>query len=206
MLQYGLPETTTTEYPVTTQGIPLSNYQLGGEYTTPEYITSVPTTNINYTTTIPTTNYEYANAIPATTTEVVEYPATNAINTGVVYQNVVSPITYRQVSTIKHIPVKTIKHVPMVRTRYVPVLVDNGIPQPSPLPLNQQGNAHYVRNYPIYENEQRRYSFNIRRRAKFDELYGGNYQYGYNPRIGLTTAGGNLDDFAFRTNALGYYK
>ena len=64
--------------------------------------------------------------------------------------------------------------------------------------------SHYVSNYPIYENDARRVGLGITRRgSEFDALNRGNYGYNSVPGIGLTTAGGNLDDFALRSRALG---
>jgi hypothetical protein len=98
MFPYGMPETTTSEYPATTPGNPVSTgftttttdliqdpivpstLQMGTPISQNDLQYTLPSTDIQYgenlttTSAYPATNYEYTNAAATTTSE---YPATN---------------------------------------------------------------------------------------------------------------------------------
>ena len=180
MIQYGLPETTTAEYPATTPGITYSTgYDVSSSY---QY--TLPQTEVQYQTTtaaVPQISYDYSNVLPA-----VDYQPVN-LDYGN-YQVTSAPLTtsYQQVSTIKHVPVTRIRHVPVLTTRYVPSTSVVGqqavvssqvptmggsfvqpqlgvVPQQLAAPLSPQGDNHFVNNYPIYENDPRRVAMGLSR-------------------------------------------
>ena len=180
MIQYGLPETTTAEYQVATPGI---SYSTGYE-TSASYQYALPQEEVQYQTTtaaVPQASYSYSNVLPAADYQSVDLGYQN-------YQVASAPLTtsYQQVTSIKHVPVTTIRHVPMVTTRYVPATSVSGqqavvspqvaimggsfvqpqlgvSSQPLAAPLPQQGNNHFVSNYPIYENDPRRVAMGLSR-------------------------------------------
>ena len=172
MIQYGVPETTISEYPATTPGI---SYTTGYE-TSSSYQYTLPQEEVQYQTTtaaVPQTSYDYSNVLTTSDYQSVDLGYGN-------YQVASAPLTtsYQQVRTIKNVPVTTIKQVPVVTTRYVPATsvvgstMGSSFVQPqlavSPqqsftAPLPQQGENHFVSNYPIYENDPRRVAMGLSR-------------------------------------------
>ena len=216
MISYGVPETMTAEYPATTPGIPIST---GFTTTTSSQIVQDPLGGVITSSAFPTNNYEIGSMVPTTTYQVGTYQPGD-LNYENIYQTVSAPLTtsYQEIAN----PVSTINYVSVPSTSYIPVSLANVQPLMSIAPQQsfvtpqtmmpvsqsmsmpvQQADSHFVRNYPIYENDPRRIAMNPGRASQLEALIKGSYGYGATPGLGLTTAGGNLDDFALRSRALG---
>jgi hypothetical protein len=233
-IQYGENLTTTSAYPATnyeytnattttTSAYPATNYEYTSAASTVDY--QVPTTQVNSN-----TSYQAATApvqykevktikyVPVTRIKHVPMVRTRYVPVPVNSSTAQSTLTNQ---SLAQPPLPTPIPTPYAQQSLMappstPLTASTAPVQPlfNPQPpvavptmqsmVTPANDAHYVSNYPIYENDPRRVGLGITRRgSEFDALNRGNYGYNSVPGIGLTTAGGNLDDFALRSRALG---